>query len=236
MAHTFSPIQNHIFARLKNAKSLRYSEIQPKNVPNDLFNYHLQFLVKKEYINRDDDGYSLSESGVKYVADFNPPADPTNRTHLFKVNVLTIISRNNKGKIEILQQLRKSNPSYGKIGVPGGVVRKGESTESAATRKLKIETGLEATFKLLGIQRRTMYVNNELFSDILFPIAYADTYTGELADTEYGHNMWVPIDEAIKNESSDFDSIKSIVTILKAIKNGKILSLPFLYKEDIQNG
>ena len=46
---TFSPIQNHILSRLKNAKSLRYSEMQPGAIPNDLYNYHLQFLVKKGF-------------------------------------------------------------------------------------------------------------------------------------------------------------------------------------------
>ncbi len=236
MEHHFSPIQNHIFSRLKNAKMLRYSEMQPDNIPNDLFNYHLQFLVKKKYVDRTVKGYSLSELGVKHVADYNPPIDSAKSTHLFKVNVLTVVSRVNNGKLEILQQLRKSNPSYGKVGVMGGVVKKGESIEDAATRKLKVETGLEATFRVIGIQRRTMYFKNELFSDIIFPITYTDKYDGELiVDNEYGHNMWVPIDEAIKNESSDFDSIKCLVKVFNAIKNKKIKALPFFYEEDIQS-
>ena len=72
----------------------------------------------------------------------------------------------------------------------GGVVRKGESIEDAATRKLKVETGLQANFKLVGIQRREMYVKNELFSDVIFPICYSDEFEGELiGDSEYGHNV-----------------------------------------------
>ncbi|MES2314341.1 MAG: NUDIX domain-containing protein [Patescibacteria group bacterium] len=237
MSHVFSPIQNHIVSRLKNAKMLRYSELQQKGVPNDLFNYHLQFLVKKGYLNRSDDGYSLSESGVKHVADFNPATDHAGTANLFKVNVLTVVSRIHNKKIQILNQIRKSNPSYGKIGVMGGVVIKGESVEDAAVRKLKIETGLEATFKLVGMQRRTMYVKGELFSDVIFPIAYSDEYFGELLeDTEYGHNMWVDIDEAIKNESAEFDSIVSLKKVLQAVKDGSILKMPFFYDEDTQSG
>jgi len=237
MSPISSPIQNRIIARLKNAKSLRYSELQPEGMPNDLFNYHLQFLVKKGYLNRTDDGYSLSALGVKHVADFNPPTDENGSANLFKVNVLTVVSRLNKGKLEILSQIRKSNPSYGKIGVMGGVVRKEEPIEVAATRKLKVETGLDASFRLIGMQRRTMYVKGGLFSDILFPIAYADECGGELkADTEYGHNMWVPIDEAIKNESAQFDSIKKLPDVFRAIKDGTILKMPFFYEEDIQSG
>ncbi len=237
MAQSFSPIQNYIFSHLKNAKIKRYSELQPENVPNDLFNYHLQFLVKKGFVNRSEDGYCLSETGVKHVADYNPATNDSGTANLFKVNVLTVVSRIYNKKIQILNQIRKSNPSYGKIGIMGGVVRKGESIEDAASRKLKAETGLEANFKLIGMQRRIMYIKNELFSDVIFPIAYSDECEGELLeDTEYGHNMWVDIDTAIKNESAEFDSIKSLTKVLKAIKNDSILKMPFFYDEDTQSG
>jgi len=237
VAHVFSPIQNRIISKLKNAASLRYSELWPEKVPNDLFNYHLQFLVKKGYVNKSGEGYSLSETGVKHVADYNPATDESGTANLFKVNVLTVLSRIHDKKLQILNQIRKSNPSYGKIGVMGGVVRKGESIEDAATRKLKAETGLVANFKLIGIQRRIMYVKGELFSDVTFPVAYSDEYEGDLIeDSEYGHNMWVDIDEAIKNDSAEFDSIKAMPKVLKAIKDGSVLKMPFFYNEDTQSG
>lgn len=234
MPSTFSPIQNHILSKLKNAKSLRYSELQPEKVPNDLFNYHLQFLVKKEFLVKSDEGYSLSEKGIKHVADPYPQNNTI--TSLFKINVITIVSRIVDGKIEILNQIRKSNPSYGKVGVMGGVVLKGELIETAANRKLKQETGLEAEFKLLGSERRIMYKNGELFSDVLFPIAYSDTCEGHLIeDSDFGHNMWVPIEIAIKNESAEYDSIKSINIVLKAINDRTIKKLPIFFNEEIQS-
>jgi hypothetical protein len=234
MLANFSPIQNHILSKLKNAQTLRYSELQPEKIPNDLFNYHLQYLVKKEYVIKSEDGYSLSTEGVRHVAD--PYTSNDAITSLFKINVITIVSRIVDGKIEILNQIRKSNPSYGKVGVMGGVVLKGELIEPAASRKLKQETGLGAEFKLVGCERRIMYKGGELFSDLMFPIAYTDSYTEELIeDTDFGHNMWVPIDQAIKNESTDFDSIRSITIALQAIKEGSIHALPFFFKEEIQS-
>lgn len=234
MLANLSPIQNHILGKLKNAKALRYSELQPDKVPNDLFNYHLQYLVKKEFILKTEDGYSLSEDGIKHVADPYTTNDAI--TSLFKINVITIVSRVVDSKVEILQQIRKSNPSYGKIGVMGGVVLKGELIEPAATRKLKVETGLDAEFKTVGCERRIMYKSGELFSDLMFPIAYTDNYSGELIeDTDFGHNMWVPIDEAIENESAEFDSIRSINIALRAIKDGTIGTIPFFFKEEIQS-
>jgi hypothetical protein len=236
MSQSFSPIQNHILSKLKNAKSLRYSELQPEKTPNDLFNYHLQFLVKKGYITKLDEGYSLSELGIKHVADPVPVETFNSITSLFKINVITIVSRVVDGNLEILNQIRKSNPSYGKIGVPGGVVLKGELIEPAATRKCKAETGLSAIFKLIGCERRVMYKSGELFSDVLFPIAYADSFNGELiTDSDFGHNMWVSIDDAIKNESDEYDSISLIKDVLMLIKEDKVYSTPFLFKETIKS-
>lgn len=242
MAQDFSPIQNHIISKLKNSKALRYSELMPEQkVPNDLFNYHLQFLVKKGYLIKNggktprSSSYSLSEVGVKHVAD---PilSDSKVITSLYKVNVITIVSRVINGKLHILNQKRMSNPSYGKVGVMGGVVWKGEGVLDAATRKLKQETGLNAKFKYLGTERRIMYVNNELFSDVMFPIAYANESTGELHDTEFGKNMWMPINQAIKNEQDPFDSISMISKVLKHIKDGTLDALPVFYEEVTKSG
>lgn len=235
MLTNFSPIQNHILSKLKNAKSLRYSEMQPDKVPNDLYNYHLQFLVKKDLVIKTDDGYSLSETGIKHVADPYTTNDAI--TSLFKINVITIVSRIVDKKIEILNQVRKSNPSYGKVGVMGGVVLKGELIEPAASRKLKQETGLDADFQLVGCERRIMYKEGEIFSDVMFPIAHADEYFGDLIEDSYfGHNMWLSIDEAIKNEQADeYDSINTIVTVLKAIKDGSIYKIPFIFEEVIKS-
>lgn len=266
MPISFSPIQNHILTLLKNAKSLRYSEMKPKAVPNDLFNYHLQFLVKKGFVAKvspagsaktakaakatvSRDGYQLTAIGVKHVADAYPLNKEEERNaSLFKINVITIVSRKTsivgkggkkESRIQILNQVRGVHPSYGKIGVPGGVVRKGEEILAAASRKLEAETGLIAApedFRLLGFQRRMMYVNHELFSDVMFPIAYAESFSGELAaETQFGKNMWVDIDQAIENESAEFDSLVKIRDVLVAIKKKTIKKLPFFYEENVQS-
>jgi hypothetical protein len=231
----FSEIQNQIIARLKNADTLRYGQIKPEGSDNDLYNYHLQQLVKKGFIDRSDEGYGLSDSGKKLVADANLLSGNPASHHLFKINVLTVLSRVVDGEIQVLQQLRKSQPSYGKIGVPGGVVRKGEWIVDSAKRKLETETGLVADFRLLGNERRMLYKNSELFSDLIFPIAYADHHEGELIkETEYGEHMWNSIDEAILNESGRHDSIQSLLPVLQAIKSGEINQLPAFFNEFTQ--
>ena len=235
MSQSFSPIQNHILSKLKNADQMRYSELMPEKVPNDLFNYHLQFLVKKGFVKKSDEGYSLDEAGVKHVADPDTEKDNPKIASLFKVNVITLVSRKNKGKIEILNQLRTSHPSFGKVGAMGGIVRKEEIIQAAAKRKLETETGLTADFRLVGMERRIMYKKGKFFSDVFFPIAYAENSSGTLRDTEFGKNFWVPIEEAIKNESDENDSIVGIRKVLEAIKTGTIDALPFFFDEVFQD-
>lgn len=226
-------IQNHIVSRLKNAGSLRYRDLKPEDAANDLFNYHLKSLVSKGIVEKVSGGYSLSKRGQAYVADTYNTSDPQ-LNRLFKVNAITIVSRINNGELEILTQRRNSQPSHGLVDVMGGTIVKGEDLLDGACRKLESETGLRANFQLLGFERRRLYKSNELFSDVLFPICYADNYTGTLTSTDYGENFWVPIDQAIQNATRPFDNIVSIITCLEAIRDGRVANLTLFYNETTQ--
>lgn len=116
----------------------------------------------------------------------------------------------------------------------GGTIRKSEPLLAGASRKLTEETGLHATFQLVGFERRIMYRQAQLFSDVMFPICYTNLATGDLVNTEYGENFWAPIDEAIRHEQDPHDSIASIVTVLEAIRDETITSLPLFYHESTQ--
>jgi 8-oxo-dGTP pyrophosphatase MutT (NUDIX family) len=229
-----SPIQNHIISRLKNADTLRYKDMKPKEVPNDLYNYHLKSLVSKKLVDKSQSGYCLSHLGREYVADIHHTSDQANR--LFKINVITIVSRTHSGNLQVLVQERMSQPSYGIIGVMGGTILKGESMEEGARRKLNQETGLTAEFEIAGIERRQLYKNGDLFSDVLFPICYATQHSGDLQEmTEFGRNFWLNIDDAIKLNDRPYDNLDSITEVLKKIQEGTMSSLPFFYNETIQS-
>ena len=231
-----SNIQKQILTiLLRSTTGLSYGDIKWQGVSNDLFNYHLQFLVKKELIKKDGEIYKLSDSGIKHIADEYPLNPKGELANLFKINVITIVSRKNKGKIEILNQIRERHPSFGKKGVMGGSVRRGESVLEAAERKLKEETGLTASFTVLGSERRILYFKEEIFSDILFYICYGSKVSGELkTQTEFGKNEWVQIEEAIENEGSESDSIVSIKKVLLSLKKDSIKRFSVFFKETEQ--
>ncbi len=224
-----SHIQQAIISRLKNADTLRYSELKVAGIERDLFNYHLRELVAKGMLTKlpARGGYTLSAKGQRYVADIYHSSDQANR--LFKINPLLIVANQRPDGIYILQQFRTSQPNYGTVGIPGGTITKSEPLLEGAARKLQDETGLTAEFTLIATTRRILYRHGTLFADVFFPICLTTTYSGELRDTDFGKNQWVPIDTAIQQDTR----IEYIATILTAIKNNTLETIRGQYHEQI---
>lgn len=227
-----STIRRDIITRLKNADALRYAQLKPAaDIPNDLYNYHLKKLVTDGLVEKSNNGYRLSPTGKRHVADVHHTSDQDDR--LFKFNVLLVVTRVINDKLHILNQRRTSQPSYGIIGIPGGTVLKSEPLLDGAHRKLHQETGLDGTFTYVGTERRIFYQGTSLFSDVLFPICLCENATGEPLTTEFGENFWVTIDEAIINDSRQQDHIVSIPRVLQALANDTLSDIIGFYHEQI---
>lgn len=227
-------IQKEILRRLLKATILRYRDMKPADVANDLYNYHLQFLVQKGYVTKDTNGYALSPKGIKYIADEKPLNPEGEWEDLFKLNVVTIIHRTTGDTIEVLVQSRTRHPSYGDTYVPGGAIRKGELWEGASVRTVKRETGLIVQkLQLLAVARRVLYDNKEnVAMDNIYHIVIAGGYEGELLQhTDYGENKWISIDEAINIESTRSISLPIMIDILSALKNGTLKKWKIKYEE-----
>ncbi len=214
----FTEIQLSILSKLIKTPILRFSDMKDEIYDNDLFNYHLQQLCKKDLVKKVDGGYSLTDSGVKVIAHMDVEA---NIQSLFRASVaLVTIRKGEKGDYEILLQKRKRIPYLGDTTSVAGKVHYGESFVDTAKRKLKEETGLECEYKLVGQHRLIRYdTQGVLFEDILFHICIGFDPTGELIEeTEYGINFWTTIDEAIKCEEKNKGKSKGNVDILKELK------------------
>lgn len=227
-----SDIQYAIISRLKNADTLRYAALKPSSdIPNDLYNYHLKKLVSDGLIDKTENGYRLSKAGTRHVADIHHTSDQDGR--LFKFNVLLVVTRCIDGHLHILNQRRTAHPSYGIVGIPGGTILKTEPLLEGASRKLRQETGLNGTFRFIGIERRILYDGPTLFSDVLFPFCLCTDAINEPITTAFGDNFWVPIDEAIANDTRQKDHIASIPKVLTALKNDTIDTVTGFYHEQI---
>ena len=224
-------IQRQIISRLKNTDAMQFSKLKPDSaIPNDLYNYHLKTLVKYGIIEKPQRGYyRLSDKGERRVADVHHTSDQADR--LFKVNVLLIVVDRRPDGIYILNQFRTARPSYGITGIPGGTIRKAEPLLEGASRKLQEETGLSASFSQIGLERRILYKDGTLFSDVFFPFCIAESHSGIPITTEYGENGWVPIETAIENDARQYDRIESIARVLLAIQAGTSLNEGFYHEQ-----
>jgi ADP-ribose pyrophosphatase YjhB (NUDIX family) len=202
-------------ALLKTEKPVRYSAIKSEKVDNDLFNYHLQFLVKKNYIIKSEENlYTLSKKGKEHVQQFDIHGQVHN---YFKVSVLTYVLNEQN---QILLQKRLRHPYYGDTGVVSGKVDLGETVEMAASRKFAEETGLKCAFKLAGVHRKTRRDNNKrVIEDTLYHVCFGKNPTGKLVTkNDFGENYWADLQEALRTQSTN---------ITKSSYSEKVLRLVF---------
>ena len=223
------PTQYDIISSLKNVEITRFSDLQPNDVDNDSFNYHLKQLIKHGLVDKTIAGYKLSKEGIRYVADKHHTSDEF--TRLFKLNVITIVW--NSTQNTVLVQDRTSHPSFGKIGVMGGTVLKGESIIDGAKRKFQEETTLLCdNFRHVGTDRRIQMKDNEIFSDIIFPICVGTLEVNQVSQTVFGNNRWLPIAEVIKFEAADErDNLHGVIRCLEYIQNNQNTSIPSFFDE-----
>lgn len=228
-------VQIHILKNLLNSNlGLRYRDMKLPEIENDLYNYHLQYLLKENLIEKEDSLYFITDKGKKFVEDIFPIDSLGQTSDLFRINVLCGVIRKNNGKIELLNQFRKRHPYYGDTGIIGGTIRKGEKIIDAANRKLFDETGLNAEFKLIGVIRKFRFKSEEeLFTDILFHICFAENFSGELKEkTEFGDNFWLDLDSSIKAERDSVMGSLELVKILELLKSQDFSTIPMFYVEE----
>jgi ADP-ribose pyrophosphatase YjhB (NUDIX family) len=226
-------LQLQIVQKLYGADRLRYSAIRPSEVENDLFNYHLQSLVKRGFGHKGGGLYWLSLEGLQYINKHNPIDLSGVTPDLFLVCVLTFVIREIHGVRQILHQARTSQPFYGDTAVPGGKVRHGEKIVEAASRKLFEECGLRAEFSLGGVIRVSFEQNNEFLQDILFHVCFTDRYTGELlSESIYGRNYWTDLDQAISDEQHNHAPIPAMSDLYEKLKTIAFSDLPFFYCDE----
>jgi len=212
-------VQAKILAKIAGSDGMRYSEAYPgEEIDDDLYNYHLQEMVKRGLLTKENSIYKLTNKGKQEVTYINSNGDDLGR---FKVITILVVTRNNNK--EILVQKRNRHPHRGEISTISGRVMVGEKVVEAAKRRLKEEAGLEANFEHWGDFRAIRKTaNGKLFEDIIFCICKADEPTGELVShSEYGENWWDKFDKIFEYLNDDVAVAKIEKIMLAKIKNNK---------------
>jgi len=220
-------------SKLLRADNLRYSEMTPEEsrIDDDLYNYHLQFLVKKGFVKKEDKRYSLTEKGKVAVQHLDIKG---NEQNYFKVGVLPYVVRILNGKKEILLEKRLRHPYFGDVNPSiSGKVLFGEKITDAAKRKLEEETGLEAEFKPIGVTRKIRRdKNNQIIEDTFYHVCYGENPTGVLDERNvYGEHYWSDFNTALESQRKNVTASFLSEEVIKRVDSNRTEF--FYFEEDI---
>ncbi len=197
-------IQTQILKKLLFVPQATFSELMPKGLESNLFNFHLKELTKLKYVNRDKEGaYSLTIIGKEYANTME-----TETLQIVKQGKLCAVScarRDTSDGVEWLIYTRSKHPFWGFQGFPSGKARYGESIADAAIREFWEETSLTGTPIIKAIQHYIVVPESgEVAEDKYFFLFLFTNPTGELKANDEGRFEWINEKELKKKINKPF--------------------------------
>lgn len=221
-------IQQEILTKIKFFKvGGKYSQLRVKGIGNDLYNYHLQQLVKNGFVKKSGVLYQLTEQGKSLVTNIDEEDKKLPANYKVSVYMCLVVGK------KILLSRRLKHPQYGYVGLPSGKIRYGEEMLETAKREMEEETGLKVSFKIIG-NLRQIRTNDQgsVVEDGVFYVCFSDKFTGKLKQSSIeGENFWVKIEEVAKLEKLFKPSVEIIADeISKRLKNRNSWESKFIYE------
>jgi 8-oxo-dGTP pyrophosphatase MutT (NUDIX family) len=227
------PIQQTILEQLRTSpEGLRYAAMRPVEVENDLYNYHLKYLVQTGLAAKVDQRYRLTDEGKRELIEINPMEDGVSQR--FKIASLCLVMQGSGPGLRLLYQRRTRQPFAGESGMIGGGLYRGELAAAAASRRVFEEAGLRASFRLLGmVRKRHFNEGRQLYSDILFHVCVAGHAEGEvIARNEFGEHTWTPLAQAVALESRTRYGSSQLARVLPLLAHTPPAEIPMFYFDE----
>lgn len=128
------PIQRHIIDVLTHQKYARFKDVRPPKYDTNLVTYHLKLLVQKDLVKKIEQGYTLSQKGLRYIVLLDTFSD-TNRT---QPNIVTMLLIQDGYGLVLLQKRRKQ-PDIDTWTLPHGTACLDDVSVLAAARRVANE-------------------------------------------------------------------------------------------------
>ncbi len=181
-------IQKRIFNRLVGAKSLRYSELKPKEIEANLFMYHLKELMKMGLVEKADGGYQVSKKGGTIASRFSIREQGI-RVMPSTISVVALRALDG----EWCLYRRKRQPYIDALGFPSGKIHLGDALRDAAYRELDEKCGytsdeVELTHK--GVFNLVEIEPDHLRSHIIGFVWFGEVKEKRVFDNHAGETFW----------------------------------------------
>lgn len=180
-------IARHILKILTFSDAARYRELLPDGVEGNLFQYHARKLERAGLIEREKDGYRLSDKGRQAVADMNLIRDTA--VAATPRAVAMIYARLATGETLLFRWRRHPYRNY--VSLPFGRITYGKTAAQMADEQLYCKTGYRAVFTFMGsVHLRLM--GEESFRDHLLIQVFEATELTRTHDSDglTGDSLW----------------------------------------------
>lgn len=228
-------IQLKILLKLLYNPSLRYSQMKPsKSIGNNLFQFHLNHIIKKGFVEKIGSKYQLTKEGKKFAIRID--SDTAKLEPQAKLGVAIGCVRKSNGKEQVLIYTRLKHAYYGCQGFPAGKVKQGETILNAAERELEEETKLIGKAKIAGIFHYHVFNKSgkELLDDLILFLCRFDNPKSKLKGCNEGKYEWVDADKISEFIDKPFQSkkmfLKEVDVLLKNSVNPEFIEKSYLDK------
>lgn len=156
-----------------HVKTLRFSQLKPREMENSAFMYHLKRLIQDDYVVQNQDKmYTLTPKGLSYVDTLTF----SNHKPRMQPKVIGIIAlRDSQGRYLLAKRLQQ--PTIHTWMLPSGKQHIGESPDSHAARQLAEWMSQIIPLKRRGFMDLRIYHRGELVTHIAAHV-YSGEYTG----------------------------------------------------------
>ena len=202
--------QKHILDRLRTAKKLRYSEMQPNGVESSHFKYHLDALARDGLVNRVDRGvYALTSKGQLTVDRLSE-----NRVNPYETPKVITYTLMRKDDLYCLFRKRKE-PFLGTLNMVSGKVHLDEDSFTAAKREVHEKAGIH----LDDIQQQLVAEVRIRKGDKLISHFIAYVFTANITESNKNLEEYLLEDLTMRD-----DLAPDLLQILEAINDGRLLT------------
>lgn len=192
-------IQQHILLELTKNGAVRYSDLKPADVEGNLFMYHLKGLLRQKIVEKREDGYHLTASGLREVATLSLKTGKSRQ----QPQILNAIVAVNERQ-EWLFVRWKRQPNKGLISLPHGMMHYGKGINEMAHQELAEKAGLQADLAYQGDVYARVERDGEVERHMLVHVFKAQNIQSgkeQLLRPELAESFWAPL-SAVKHEES----------------------------------